>query len=142
MFEKEVFILPDKNVVPDDKLIFSIIGGRKKQWQSIMNYVSANYKGSSGVWNYYNDGKQWLFKMVQKKKTLFWIAILDGTFRITFYFGDKAEPVILNSDLPEAVKEGFKNTKRYGKIRAISNRIEEVPDIETIYKLINIKAKI
>jgi hypothetical protein len=141
MPEKDVLVLSDKNVIPDDKLIFSIIGNRKKQWQSIMNYVSANYKDSSGSWNYYNDGKQWLFKMVNKKKTLFWAAILDGTFRITFYFGDKAEPVILKSDLPEEVKEGFKTTKRYGKIRAISNRIEDIPDIATVFKLIDIKSR-
>jgi hypothetical protein len=142
MAEKEILVLSDKNVIPDDKLIFSIIGEKKKQWQSIMNYVSANYKDSSGNWNYYNDGKQWLFKMVNKKKTLFWAAIPDRTFRITFYFGDKAEPVILNSELPKAVKEGFKTTRRYGKIRAISNKIEDVEEIETIYKLIDLKAKL
>jgi hypothetical protein len=142
MAEKEILVLSDKNVKPDDKLIFSIIGEKKKQWHSIMNYVSANYKDSSGNWNYYNDGKQWLFKMVNKKKTLFWAAIPDGTFRITFYFGDKAEQMILKSELPEAVKEGFKTTRRYGKIRAISNRIEDVKEIETIYKLIDLKAKL
>jgi hypothetical protein len=142
MSEKEKLVLSDKNVIPDDNLIFSHIGDRKKQWQNIMNYVSANYKESSGNWNYYNDGKQWLFKMVQKKKTLFWAAILEGTFRITFYFGDKAEPIILNSDLPESVKEGFKTGKRYGKIRPISFKIEEVHDIQTIYKIIDIKSRV
>ena len=142
MSEKETLILSDKNVVPDDDLIFSHIGNKKKQWESIINYATANYKDASGKWNYYNDGKQWLFKFTLKKKTLFWAAILEGTFRITFYFGDKAEPLILNSDLPESVKEKFKTGKHYGKIRAISHRIEEVPDVETIYKLINIKARV
>ena len=49
--------------------------------------------------------------MIRKKKTLFWIGILQDTFRITFYFGDKAEPLIENSDLPATMKEDFKNGK-------------------------------
>jgi len=142
MSEKEVFALSDKNIVPDDKLIFSHIGDHKKEWQSIMSYLSANYKEATGIWNYYNDGKQWLYKMTLKKKTIFWIAIMEGTFRITFYFGDKAEPAILNSNLPESVKEGFKTTKRYGKIRAISFRSEDIPGIGTIYEIINLKVKL
>ena len=142
MPEKEILVLSDKNVVPDEKLVFSIIGEKKKLWQSIIRYATENFKDASGSWNYYNDGKQWLYKFTVKKKTLFWAAILEGTFRITFYFGDKAEPIILGSDLPEKVKEGFKNGPRYGKIRAISNRIEYFPDIETIYKIMEIKSKL
>jgi hypothetical protein len=30
--------------------------------------------------------------MQQKKKTIFWVGVLKDTFRITFYFGNKAEP--------------------------------------------------
>lgn len=142
MSEKEKPVLSDKNVVPDEKLIFSIIGEKKKQWQSIIKYATENFKDASGTWNYYNDGKQWLYKFTVKKKTLFWAAILEGTFRITFYFGDKAEPVILKSDLPESVKQGFVKGLRYGKIRPISYRIDDVPDIETIYKIMEIKSKL
>ncbi len=142
MPEKEKLVLSDRNVVPDDNLIFSIIGEKKKQWQNIIKYATENFKDASGTWNYYNDGKQWLYKFTVKKKTLFWAAIPEGTFKITFYFGDKAEPVILGSDLPESVKRGFVEGPRYGKIRAISYRIEDVPDINTIYKTMEIKSRL
>ena len=142
MDEKEIFVLPDRNVTPDEGLVFKLIGEKKKQWTEIMNYLGDNYKGSSGEWRYYNDGKQWLFKMQFRKKTLFWIALPEGTFRITFYFGNKAEPVILSSDLPEAVKENFITAKRYGTIRAITFRIEEVSDMRLIFMLIDLKTKL
>jgi len=67
-----------------------------------------NCKNISGNWNYYNDGKQWLFKLVQKKKTVFWAGILSDTFRVTFYFGDKAESLIEASELPSNIKNNFK----------------------------------
>ena len=142
MTEKETFVFSDKQVKPNEDLIFSFIGDKKILWQKIMKYLSDNYKEASGSWNYYNDGKQWLFKMVQKKKTIFWLAVMKDTFRITFYFGDKAEPVIIASDLPKSVKDGFLNGKQYGKIRGITTKVNSQSDVETITKLIDIKVKL
>jgi len=142
MSEKEKFVLSDKAVIPTDDLISSILGEKKMIWDAIMKYASDNYKDISGGWNYYNDGKQWLFKLSQKKKTIFWSAMLEDTFRITFYFGDKAEPVIEASGLPESVKKDFKTGMRYGKIRAISLKINKEADIDIVKTLIEIKSRI
>lgn len=142
MSEKEVFILSDKNVVPTDDYIFSLLGDKKELWNSIMKHVKDNYKDTSGTWNYYNDGKQWLFKMVRKKKTIFWSAMLQDAFRISFYFGDKAIPLIDASELPPEIKAGFKTAKKYGAIRPISIKVLVHSDVETILQLIEIKNKI
>jgi len=138
----EVFALPDKNIIPDDNLIFSIIGDKKPVWQAIMNHVHENYKEANGEWRFYNDGKQWLFKMQQKKKTIFWIAVLKDTFKITFYFGKKAEPLIDTSNLPQKIKDDFKTSKQYGLIKAISLKIAGMADVETVKELISVKTKI
>ena len=142
MSEKENLILNDKTIIPDDDYIFTIIGDKKNFWQIIMNFAKENYKGISGSWNYYNDGKQWLFKLIQKKKTIFWAGILKETFRITFYFGDKAESVIDGSDLPQSIKDGFKTAKKYGLIRAVTIKVNDSSDVDNVLKLIAIKHKI
>jgi hypothetical protein len=138
----EPLVLTDKSVIPNDNLIFSIIGDKKVHWQKLMHDVHEKYPDAEEVWNYYNDGKNWLFRMIRKKKTLFWIGILKDTFRITFYFGDKAAPLVEKSDLPASMKEEFKNGKRYGKIRAISIRVEEAKDIENARKLVDIRIRV
>ena len=142
MSDKEALVFSDKNVKPTEDLVFSAIGGKKILWQRIMNYISDNYKDAAGTWNYYIDGKQWLFKMVLKKKTIFWLAVMNGTFRVTFYFGDKAEPAIISSDLPETVKSDFRQGKHYGKIRAVSTKITRPADVDIITKLVDIKVKL
>ena len=142
MTEKETILLSDKEIFPTDEYIFSIIGEKKILWQSIMDHMISNYKDSSGEWNFYNDGKKWLFKMVLKKKTIFWAAILADTFRITFYFGNKAEPFIEASDLPQIMKDEFRTAKRYGLIRPVSFKILNKTDVENVQKLIAIKLKI
>jgi hypothetical protein len=142
MAEKEQMILSDRLVIPTDEYIFSILGEKKIFWQDIISHAADNFKDISGVWNYYNDGKQWLYKLTQKKKTVFWGAMLKDTFRITFYFGDKVEPLLENSGLPLKIKEDFKVSKRYGKIRAVSLKVFSASDVETVKKLIAIKIKL
>jgi predicted acyltransferase (DUF342 family) len=60
---------------------------------------------------------------------------------ITFYFGDKAESLVLDSDLPETMKDGFRNAKRFGSIRPVSVLLAEQKDVENVIKLINLKIK-
>ena len=141
MTENEKKVLSDKSVIPDDEYIFSLIGNNKVHWKRIMDHLSENYQDTSGSWNYYNDGKQWLFKMVHKKKTIFWSGITDNTFRITFYFGNKAEEIIENSDLPRNVRDEFKTAKRYGQIRPVTFLINSETDVDNVLKLIAIKSK-
>jgi hypothetical protein len=142
MAENEKLVLSDKSIVPTDEFIFSILGERKIYWERIMSYSSENYPGASGSWNYYNDGKQWLFKFVRKKKTIFWSSLLKDTFRITFYLGNKAETIIENSDLPQSIKEEFKTAKRYGLIRPVSFIIRDKTDVDNVLKMIDIKTKL
>jgi hypothetical protein len=74
-----------------------------------------------------------------REKTLLGIGILKDTFRVTFYFGDKAEPLIKNSTLPPSMIEDFISGKRYGKIRAISTKVQYAADIENCLKLLDIR---
>jgi hypothetical protein len=135
----EPLVLTDKSVYPDDALIFSIIGSNSVYWKKLLSSIRESYPASEEVWRYYNDGKNWLFRVILKKKTLFWIGVLKDTFRITFYFGDKADAAIEKSSLPEEIKAAFSNGKRYGKIRAITIKVKSLQDIDHALVVAGIK---
>jgi len=137
----EPLVLTDKTVFPSDDVIFSFIGKNREHWESLMKKIAELFPASEGQWNYYNDGKNWLFKMVYRKKTLFWIGILSDTFRITFYFGDKAESLISGSDLPDSLKQQYLTGQRFGKIRAISFKVEDATQVDHAVKIAEIKSK-
>jgi len=142
MADTDHIVLSDKNSKPDEKLMSSVVGDKMIHWQEIMEHLQKKYPGVSGDWNYYNDGKQWLYKMIWKKITLFWLVLVEGSFRITFYFGDKAEEKIFSADIPQKVKDDFRTGKRYGKIRAITITIADKQDVQTVKTVTDIKAKI
>jgi hypothetical protein len=142
MAENEKPVLGDKNIFPSDEFIQSIIGDKIIFWQKLIRYVKDNYRDITEEWRYYNDGRQWLFKMQQKKKTIFWASILKDTFRITFYFGNKAESVIEESTVPQRIKDDFRNAPRFGALRPITTIVNENQDLDNIIKLIDVKVKI
>jgi hypothetical protein len=134
--------LTDKDIIPTEEMIFTMIGYNKVFWQRIMNYASENFPGVAGSWNYYMDGKKWLFKLVYKKKTMLWAGILNDTFRVTFWFGDKAEPLIEAAVLPPSVKDEFRTAKKYGSVRPVSVVVREQADADIVLTLLSVKAGI
>ena len=138
----EPIVLTDPNVQPTDELIFSIIGENSVYWQKLIDYLYDHHSDISEQWRFYNDGKSWLYRTLRKKKTVFWGGILKDTFRISFSFGDKAEPVIEASELPDTIKEEFRNAKRYAYSRGISIEVRSPEDLQHVISLVELKIKI
>src|SRR5690606_36674007 len=130
----ENIALTDQILKPNEDIVFAIIGEKRVFWQQIMTYLHTNHTDISEVWKFYNDGKRWLFRTLKKKDTIFWIGVLEGTFIVTFWFGDRAEPLIEQSGIPETVKNEFSIAKRYNKIRAISIKMTDSGNVETVQK--------
>ncbi|HEY3388458.1 MAG TPA: DUF3788 family protein [Prolixibacteraceae bacterium] len=138
----EPIVLTDRFTAPTDEFIFSIIGDKKIFWKRIMNYLHENHTDISEVWRYYNDGKCWLFRTLKKKKTIFWVGIIDGTFRVSFYLADNAILLIAQSDLSERIKNEYANTQSSRVGRSITIKINDAEDVENVIKLIEIKLKL
>jgi hypothetical protein len=135
-------VLADKEIYPSEKNIFPHIGKSRPLWLSLFEHIHANYPDFSEEWRYYNDGKSWLLKVTKKAKTIFWLAVLEGTFRTTFYFTDKANHAIARSLISDELKEQFKNGKKYNKIRGLTITFKNKKDCIFAEELIKIKLSI
>jgi hypothetical protein len=91
------------------------------------------------TWRYYNDGKSWLMNVSRKKKTVFWLSGIKGTFRITAYFTDKAAGAIRASALSDALKQQFMEGPRYGKLGAVTITFRKKRDVEDAKILVALK---
>ena len=134
--------LNDKDEYPDDEVLSRYLGKVKNTWDSFMDFLKENYPSFSGEWRYYKDGKNWLYKLTKKKKTVCWISIWHNMFKTTFYFPDKAEELITSSKLKKEYINQFIHGKRYGKIRGITVEIKKSTDLKTTKALIDIKEKL
>ena len=138
----EPIVLTDPNVQPTEELIFSIIGDNSVYWENLIDYLYDNHFDITEEWRFYNDGKAWLYRALRKKKTVYWAGVIKDTFRISFWFGDKAEPTLLASALPETIKEEFRNAKRYAHSRSISIEMHTPENLQNVIALIELKIKL
>lgn len=136
----ETAILNDKLVEPNDEIIFSIIGNTKFIWKQTFSYLFDSDKDILVNWKYSDCGKYWVCQAVNKKKSIFRLRILkENSFNIAFPFGDKLESIILQSNLPDSIKNDFINAQRFNTTRYISVEVEDTKDFENVKKLIDLK---
>jgi hypothetical protein len=133
-------ILIDKLLKPNDEIIFSIIGKAELLWKQTFSYLFDNSKDISVNWKYSDCGKYWVCVVLKKKSTLLRIHILKkDSFSMAFPFGDKSESIILQSKLPDSIKNDFLNAQKYNATRYISIEVEDSNDFENVKKLIDLK---
>lgn len=135
-------VLTDKNQIPTEAVIFSHIGKYKELWLLLFDYIHRVHPDFTGQWKYYLDGKSWLLKVTRKSRTIFWLSIVEGSFRTTFYFSDKARKAISESSLSDDVKKQFKSGEKFGAIRGITIVHKYKRDVEHAKRLIDIKMSI
>ena len=134
--------LNNKDEYPNDEILNHYLGKVKIAWDSFSDFINESYPSFSGEWRYYNDGKNWLYKITKKKKTICWVSIYHNLFKTTFYFPDRAEELITKSKLKKEYIDRFIHGKRYGKIRGITVDIKKSTDLDTTKTLIEIKEQL
>ncbi len=135
----EAPVLIDKDQFPSEEIIYSHIGKAKILWQSFFEYIHKEHPDFSLQWRYYIDGKSWLMKVTKKAKTIFWLSVVKDSFITAFYFPQRAEGEIMNSSLPDDLKELFKSGIKINKIIGIRILFKNKKDIESAEKLISLK---
>lgn len=135
-------VLGDKTQLPTDEVIYSHIGKSRALWLLLFEYIHQNHMDFTEQWRYYNDGKSWLLKVCRKKKTIFWLSVVEGSFRTTFYFTDKAAEAISKSPLSDELKKQYRTGKKYGKIRGLTILYKTKRDVVNARLLIEIKTSI
>jgi len=130
----------DPSIQPDEQRICSVIGDKQVYWKELMQDLSETYPDVSLEWKYYRDAKSWLLPVAVKKKNLCWITIAEGTFRVSFWFGNKAGGFVENSDLPESIKEEYRKAKQNKMGRGILIPVKGPTDVKKVMKLLEFKS--
>jgi hypothetical protein len=134
--------LNDSEAHPDDEVLGCCLGEVKNTWDSFLALLAESHPLFSAEWRYYRDGKSWLYKVTKKKKTVCWVSVWAGAFKVTFYFPDRAEELVVASKLKKAYVGQFLHGERYGKIRGVTVTVGKPTDLNTIKKLIEIKERL
>ncbi len=117
-------LLRNPDINPSSEVISNALGESSNVYTEFINELSRH--DIDLEWRYYNDGKAWLAKGLfkwtgvrggQKEKTIFWISIWDGFFKVTIYIPEKSRADVLSLPLDDEVKLIISASQQMGKLK-------------------------
>lgn len=129
--------LNDAKIFPTDAILTSILGSSSDVYKAFTDALTALKIDLE--WRYYNDGKSWLGKATSHKKTIFWLSIWQGYFKLSFYFNEKARLGIANLPIADELKTRIANEPLKGKLVALIIDVSESADFKDVFTLISYK---
>ncbi|MHC4113281.1 MAG: DUF3788 family protein [Planctomycetota bacterium] len=129
----------DKDTKPTNQKLAKALGKSNSLWKEIKKNLKAEYGELIEEWKFYGQKSGWILKTLRKKRNLFFFIPLEGSFRISFVFGEKAVAVVEKSDLPKGLITNLKNARKYAEGRGLNIDVKRLADVEHISKLVEIK---
>ena len=133
-------ILADPMVKPESNVLENALGKNYNRYKEFVGKI--NSRNLIVEWNYYNDEKSWLGKILNKKKNLCWLSVWDIGFKLTFYFTEKTLKGIHELEIDDKIKNMTVNIKPIGKLFPIVILIENKKIMNDGIKLLEYKMKL
>ena len=135
----EIQLLREKEIYPSKKVLKNDLGEVYNVLEELETQITQGELALTLDWNYYRDGKSWLGKVCNKKKTVFWLSIWEGFFKTTFFFTEKHLESIAKLDISEQIKEDFSRNKSIGKLLPMIISIDKQEQLDDLLKIIKFK---
>jgi hypothetical protein len=138
----EVQLLRDQEIFPSKEALSEVLGDVYAAWEALEAQITQGEYGLMLEWNYYKDGKSWLCKVLNKKKTVMWLSVWEGFFKATFFFTEKHLEAIAALAIADTIKEDFCRTKPVGKLLPMLISISKLEQLDDLLKIIVFKKQL
>lgn len=132
-------LLREQDVYPSEIVIKQALGASYAVFAEFEKTITSNTFALVSEWNYYKDGKAWLCKVLYKKKTVFWLSVWPGFFKVSFYFTEKNRDVISSLSVDMDIKEAFMQAKPIGRLIPLTVNVNRKEQISDLLKLVECK---
>jgi hypothetical protein len=107
-------------------------------WNKIRDYVIENHSEAGEEWNY-SKSFGWSARVRDKKRVIVYMLPLDGFFKASFVFGEKAAGEAIISNISKDIKDLISSAKVYAEGRGFRIEVKDRKIVKDIKKLIDIK---
>jgi hypothetical protein len=135
-------LLKEKDIYPSSLFLEQALGKVYVIYDLFIQTIQSSPYHLSVEWRYYFDGKAWLCKVTNKKKTICWISVWDKFFKISFYFAEKYRKEIELLCISIDNREEIKRSKVVGKLLPLIVEVKEEKQLKDILTIVDFKIKI
>ncbi len=131
--------LKNPTIFPTLEFIAETLQAAYPVYTEFIAFVNAPENTLDPAWLYYNDVKYWLCKVQHRKKTVFWLTIWEGYFKLTLYFTARHTAAIQALAIDPAIKGQHLANQQIGKLRPVTLNISQTTQLPDAYTLIEFK---
>ncbi len=133
-------LLRDEAEYPSDDVLARYLGSAKATWDVFAARLAADFPEASLEWRFYKDGKSWLGKVQQRKKTVCWVSIGDQAFRTTFYFTARSDPELDRLPIAQELRSRYLAQPPIGKLKPITVVVSCTSELADVFTLFEYKS--
>ena len=115
--EKAIQLLRDEKIFPSEDVLVGAAGTYYGVYREYVDLLLE--RGISVDWRYYKDGRAWLGKAVKGTRTVCWISLWKGFFRVSFYIATRLGEEFGKSTVKEEIRERATQQNPVGKLLPI-----------------------
>lgn len=138
--EKVSQLLRDESTYPSEAVLAAALGSAFTAYQRFC--ILLKDIGIETQWRYYNDGKAWLCKCVKGKKTVLWLSVWDGYFKVSLFFTEKTRVGIQELAIADEIKERMASASPMGKLIPLTLEIESENQLSDLATLVEYKKQL
>ena len=135
----ETRLLRNEDIYPSKEVLEKALGESFVAFNELIESIINEEYGLVLNWRYYKDGKSWLCKVTDKKKTVCWISVWNKFFKTGFYFTEKTRLGIHELNIENQIREAFNQSKHIGKLIPLTIDISTKEQIGDVLKIIMYK---
>lgn len=131
--DKTSQLLRDEQVYPSEPVLATALGSAFAVYQRF--FIVLKDIGIEPEWRFYHDGKAWLCKGVNKKKTVLWLSVWDGYFKVSLFFTERTRGGIQELAVADEIKEQMASARAIGKLIPLTLDVlseNQLSDLETL----------
>jgi len=138
----QIMLLREESIKPSDNVLENALGIELYAvYLELMNIINNEFK-LDAQWRFYKDGNAWLCKIVNGKKTIFWLSVWEGYIKAGFYFTEKTRSGILELEINKKIKEDFSEAKPIGKLLPLIVNIDSMEQLDDLRIIMKFKKEL
>jgi hypothetical protein len=134
-------ILKDQDRIPDQEVLREALKERMALYEDLMDALAAVPFGLSHEWRYYKDGHAWLCKVTDRKKTILWLSVFDGFFKVAFYFSARTGEGVARLPIDDSIRDRFEKAAFIGKVKPLIIHVLESSHVKDALQVAAYKKK-
>ena len=102
-----------KREKPTEADLGAALGPTKPVWDELIACLAAQHEVAIQEWSSYSPKAGWSLRLKRGKRTIVWLAPLQGCFQVAFILGDKALLAARQSNLSARAIQALEEARKY-----------------------------